>query len=154
MTLAISPPQPKAARPARVEPSLGTTRDPGRLLVVEDDLDYRDLIATALRAAGVPMSVEWVESGFAALSRLRAQRGELSLPRVVILDHRLPGIRGLDVLRAIKHDSHPDIRRVPVAMLTSSARPEDCELAYHEGALSFMTKPHTFEALVRHLDRV
>jgi CheY-like chemotaxis protein len=75
-----------------------------------------------------------------------------SRPHLIILDLKLPKVDGLDVLKALKGD--PELREIPVVILTSSERPEDIESSYRLGANSFVTKPSTAGAFRAGLEQV
>ncbi len=130
--------------------ALGAAADPGveaspaairrgralRILLVEDTPSDARLVREALESGAVPMAVETVEDGEAALTRLHEQRGH---PDLVLLDVGLPGRSGLEVLAELKGD--PALRRIPVVMLTSSAAQADVTRSYDLHANSYLTKP-------------
>jgi len=66
------------------------------------------------------------------------------LPNIILLDLKMPGVDGCDVLRHIKQ--MPYINRVPVVMLSSSAEKEDRMRSYEAGASSYLVKPTSFES--------
>jgi CheY-like chemotaxis protein len=67
-------------------------------------------------------------------------------PDLILLDLYLPKLNGIDALQAIKAD--PDLRRIPIVILTSSKSEVDIRRSYELGASSYLTKPMTFELLV------
>ena len=69
------------------------------------------------------------------------------MPRVILLDLRLPKVDGLEVLRALKAD--PRARLIPVVVLTSSKEDRDVVESYQLGVNSFVSKPVTFEEFAR-----
>jgi two-component system response regulator len=116
------------------------------LLLAEDNPSDTELILESL--AGLRERVFTVEDGVEALdflfSRGRfAGRAQSSMPRVVMLDVKLPKIGGFDVLRALRAD--PRTRRIPVVMLTSSNLERDVARGYELGANSYVQKPVEFD---------
>lgn len=100
------------------------------VLLIEDEPNIAEAIGFLLSRDGIRVS--HAGDGAAALMLLRQD-----LPDLVILDHMLPGMSGLEVLTAVRAD--PASRDVPVMMLT--ARGRDREMAERAGADRFMTKP-------------
>lgn len=100
------------------------------VLLIEDEPNIAEAIRFLLSRDG--LRVSHAAEGAAALVLLRQDR-----PDLVILDHMLPGMSGLEILTAIRAD--PESRDLPVMMLT--ARGRDREMAERAGADRFMTKP-------------
>lgn len=118
------------------------------ILLVEDCADDVILIRRALQKAGVTNPIWSVENGQDAVAYLEgdglyADRVKYPLPFLVLLDLKMPGISGFDVLKWIRH--HPDLNKLRVVVLTSSREIRDVNLAYQLGANSFMVKPLDFE---------
>lgn len=118
------------------------------ILLVEDNQMDIDLTLDAFRAGGTHTSVQVVTTGEAAMDYLRgsgpyADRNCYPFPDVILLDLKLPGISGHDVLEWTK--SEPDLRRIPVIILTSSADLSDREKGYDLGANSYLVKPIEFK---------
>jgi CheY-like chemotaxis protein len=119
-----------------------------RILLVEDNEDHALIIELAIRDAQAEVAeqllVDTLGDGDQALAYLRRE-GEYAardLPDLVLLDIKMPGISGLDVLRTLRTDArHPELRAVPVVMLSTSAQGEDVVRAYREGANEYVTKP-------------
>jgi DNA-binding response OmpR family regulator len=109
-----------------------------RVLVVEDEQPLRELIVLTLSEE---FDCEEVADGEAALERLRA-----SPPELLVLDSMLPGRSGIDVLREMRAD--PQLREVPVLMLSAWQSSEDIDGAIEAGANSFLGKPFRVEELV------
>lgn len=130
-------------QPAPPTPKVAARR--GRamhVLLVEDTPSEARLIRGALEAGAVPIRVEHVADGETALQVLRA--GE-SKPDLVLLDLGLPGLDGHEVLAELKQA--PQLRRIPVIMLTSSAAQTDVTRSYDLHANSYLTKPTSAEDL-------
>jgi CheY-like chemotaxis protein len=117
------------------------------ILLVEDNLDDEALTLRALKRHNVANEVIVARDGTQALDYLfRAAEGSAgggaALPELVLLDIKLPGIDGLEVLRRLRQD--PRTRRLPVVMLTSSVEESDRLASYDLGANSYVRKPVDF----------
>jgi len=118
------------------------------ILLVEDNPDDAALTELALRQ--IPAHLEIARDGQQALDYL--VNDTEPLPRLVLLDLRLPNIDGLEVLRSIRENERT--RLTPVAILTSSSAPNDIVTSYRHGANSYVRKPLTldqFAGLLRQL---
>jgi CheY-like chemotaxis protein len=114
------------------------------ILHVEDEGQDVFLLQRAFRAAGVVNPVQHVRDGEEAIDYLGgtgsyAHRKEPLQPHLVLLDLKLPGKTGLEVLEWIR--AHPILRAMVVIVFSSSPEPEDVERAYHAGANSYIVKP-------------
>lgn len=121
------------------------------LLLVEDNPDDAALTLRAFRQARLLNPVVVVQDGVEALDFLFA-RGAYSertgqpLPKLILLDLKLPRLDGIEVLRAIRADT--GTRLIPVLMLTSSTLEQDLLACYTVGATSYLVKPVDFSAFV------
>jgi two-component system, chemotaxis family, response regulator Rcp1 len=117
------------------------------ILLVEDDREQADLIIDTARVCR--STIEWnvVEDGETALSLLRREGAfsHVKRPALVLLDLNLPGLGGIEVLRAVKDDA--TLRGLPVIVLSSSREPSDIETAYALGVNCYIAKPASFEGL-------
>jgi CheY-like chemotaxis protein len=114
------------------------------ILLVEDDPDDALLTLRALRAVAADAAVEHAADGFAALSRLTAfERAGPARPRLVLLDLKLPGLSGFEVLESVRAES-PE-RGTPVVVLSASREAEDVRRAYAAGANGYLVKSHSAE---------
>lgn len=132
-----------------------TTQNGSPILIVEDDPNDVALLQRAFRKARLVNPVHVVDRGEAAESYLTGDGdyGEASryrTPALILLDLKLPGRSGHEVLRWIR--SRPELSQVPVVILTSSREDADIERAYALGANSYLQKPASFEALLRMVD--
>ena len=103
---------------------------PGHVLLIEDEPNIAEAIRFILSRDG--LRVSHLADGLGALDMMRSDR-----PDLVILDHMLPGMSGLEILGALRAD--PEIGTIPVMMLT--ARGRDREVAERAGADRFISKP-------------
>ena len=110
------------------------------ILLVEDDPDDEELAVTSLQKHHIGR-VRTAHDGVEALAYLHD--GHQELPRVVLLDLKLPKIDGFEVLRRIRE--HPRTRLLPVVVMTSSKQETDRLSCYRCGANSFVTKPIGFD---------
>ena len=112
-----------------------------QILLVEDNPGDVRLTQEALKEAKFRNTVQVVGDGVEALAYLR-QQGKYSAatrPHMVMLDLNMPRMDGREVLEAIKKD--PDLRRIPVVVLTSSEAETDIARAYELYANCYVTKP-------------
>lgn len=119
------------------------TADPPEILLVEDNPNDVELALYAFRKKGLAGCVHVARDGAEALDFL-AHCGAGALPRLVLLDLKLPRFDGLETLRKIKTGAHT--RFLPVVVLTSSLQERDIESAYRLGANSYIVKPIDFAA--------
>lgn len=107
------------------------------LLLVEDSPDDEALSLRAIHKCGVPCTVRVSRHGADALATLRVF--ETPRPDLIVLDFHLPGLNGLEILRAIRQDEKT--RRVPVVVLSSMGSDHDMEDCLDGGANSCVAKP-------------
>jgi len=123
--------------------------EPLEILLVEDNEDHAELVRRALAEHRVANRIRHLSDGQMALDYL-FRRGAFEdpasspRPHVVLLDLRLPRVDGLEVLAVVKTD--PDLRRIPVVVLTTSDAERDLARAYASHANSYLVKPVGFEA--------
>lgn len=121
------------------------------ILLVEDNRMDVELTIDAFGEAKLGNPIHVASTGQEALDYCLgrdqyADRKAFPLPSVVLLDLKLPGIDGFEVLRQIK--STPIIKRIPVIILTSSKEEGDRALSYDNGANSYLVKPVSFEGFL------
>lgn len=113
------------------------------ILLIEDNPMDVDLTRRAFNRRKVINPIEIARDGEEALNYLsRWQSGE-PLPVVILLDINLPKINGLEVLRHYKLS--PEVQKIPIIVLTTSAEDRDIETAYSLGANSYIVKPVDFD---------
>ena len=128
---------------------------PVEILLVEDNPGDVRLMEEALIEAKIRNHLHVVAHGDEALDFLhrRGAYADARRPDLILLDLNLPGIDGRDVLKEIKQD--PDLKRIPVVVLTTSASEEDILKSYDLHANCYVTKPvdmSGFIAVVRSID--
>jgi len=114
---------------------------PIEILLVEDKAEEAEVTMAALRDGRVRNRIHWVEDGVEALAFLRREGRHAAAPHpdLVLLDLQMPRMNGLEVLAEIKQ--HPQWKRIPVVMMTSSDKEQDILTAYNLHANCYVTKP-------------
>jgi CheY-like chemotaxis protein len=124
---------------------------PITILMADDDADDRRLTQEAFEEGRLINDVRFVENGEQLLEYLRktgpyAPPAEAPRPGLILLDLNMPRKDGRTVLKELKSD--PELRQIPVVVLTTSKADEDIYKSYDLGVNSYIVKPVTFEALV------
>ena len=119
------------------------------ILLIEDNADHVELILKALRNNNVVNEVHVVTSGEQAIDFLyqRGAYANAARPGLILLDIKLPGMDGIEFLRRIKAD--PNLKSIPVVMLTTSAGEKEIVESYNCGVNSYIVKPVDFEQFVK-----
>ena len=119
--------------------------------MADDDEDDRLLTQDALAESRVLNELHFVEDGVELLEYLE-RKGKFEdktvspRPGLILLDLNMPRMDGREALEAIK--SNPNLKGIPVVILTTSKQEEDMVKGYNLGAASYITKPVTFDGLV------
>jgi CheY-like chemotaxis protein len=121
------------------------------ILIADDDEDDKMLVREALAVSQLPIDLHAVSDGEELMDYLchRGQYTDNNLaprPSLILLDLNMPKKNGLEVLQEIKND--PELRSIPVIVLTTSKAEENIYHTYNLGANSYIVKPMTFSALV------
>jgi CheY-like chemotaxis protein len=120
------------------------------ILLVEDNPLDIELALAALREHGLTNEIVVARDGVEALDYLYRRNQYAGRPAghplLILLDLKMPRVDGLEVLRQIKHD--PDLRVIPIVMLTSSREEQAIVESYNLGANAYVVKPVAFEAFV------
>ena len=116
-----------------------------RVLIVDDELDLREVMDYSLRMAGY--EVNHAESGASALAS--AQR---YLPDAIVLDNNLPGLDGLAVCEMLRLLA--STRQIPIFLLTALASEQTRKLGLQLGANDYMTKPFSSRELVARVGKL
>ena len=130
---------------------MGTMDEQSTVLLIEDNPDDAALIQHAFRKAGIENPVFVVDDGDKAINYLLGQgeyadRRQFPLPRLILLDLKLPRRSGTEVLSSIR--TMAAVAHTPVIVLTSSNREDDIRKAYEAGANAYLVKPIGGDALV------
>lgn len=123
------------------------------VLLVEDDLNDIFLVKRAFRMARIQNPLQVATDGEEAINYLRgdgkyADRQTFPLPKLIVMDIKMPRRTGFEVLEWVKKDGL--LRRIPIVIVSSSEDPEDINRAYELGANAYMIKPVDYKA-VEHL---
>ena len=128
-----------------------TARAPITILMAEDDPDDRLMTQEAFNECRLGNPLKFATDGEQLMDYLH-RRGEYAddirypMPGLILLDLNMPRKDGREALREIKAD--PELRKIPVVVLTTSKADEDVTASYLDGANSFITKPVSFSALI------
>lgn len=121
-----------------------------RILLAEDNANDVELTLAALRANRLANEVIVVRDGAEAVDYLRRQGSYADrtpgLPALMLLDLKMPKVDGLEVLRIVKED--PELRTLPVVVLTSSREEQDLVRSYDLGVNAYVVKPVDFGAFM------
>lgn len=122
------------------------------ILLVEDNPHDAEMTLRVLRKNHIANRVLHVKDGEQALDFIFAEgvyakRAIKSIPKVVLLDLKLPKVNGIEVLARLKSDERTKI--IPVVMLTSSREDSDLQKCYELGVNSYVVKPVGFEYFVK-----
>lgn len=123
--------------------------EPGPILYVEDNVDDVLFFRMALKRTGCPAALRVARDGDEAVAFLR---GTEPRPLLIVLDIKIPGPTGLEVLAWVRED--PTLRGIPVVMLTSSREERDIARARELGAADYLVKPTEFPRLVGILEGI
>ncbi|HUX53789.1 MAG TPA: response regulator [Williamwhitmania sp.] len=120
------------------------------ILLAEDNLNDVELTLSALEDLNIANKVVVVHDGVEALEYLRREgkykeRSEEN-PGVVLLDIKMPRMDGIEVLKTIRQD--PNLKKIPVVMLTSSREENDLVRTYEMGVNAYVVKPVDFNQFV------
>jgi len=118
------------------------------ILLVEDNMSDAELIIRALRKVNLANHLIHVKDGEEALDFIFArgkfvERQMKNIPRVILLDIKMPKVDGIEVLRSIK--TNDATKFIPVVIMTSSKEEQDIVKSYELGVNSFVVKPVDFD---------
>jgi CheY-like chemotaxis protein len=130
------------------------TVEPIRILMAEDDPEDQMFVRKAFREARSINVLACVNDGEELLQYLRRQGkyAKAAPPDVLLLDLNMPKMDGMEALKEIKSD--PDLKSIPVVILTTSAADEDIIRSYDLGASSYIQKPVTFEKMLEVVETI
>lgn len=126
------------------------------VLLVDDDQLDADLTMRALRRESLAERIFWAKDGQEALDFVyRAgsfRNRDGAIPKVILLDIKMPKVDGIEVLRRLKSDD--GTRFIPIVIMTSSGRDRDVHESYSLGANAYVVKPIEYEDLTSTVTRL
>jgi two-component system, response regulator len=125
---------------------------PVDILVIDDNPNDLDLTVYAFKRSETVYCLQSARDGVEAIDFIfctgeYASRNQTNLPRLILLDLKLPRLDGWDVLQRVKSD--PRTRHIPVVVLTSSSDQNDMARCYQMGANSYVVKPVDFDEFLQ-----
>lgn len=122
------------------------------ILMADDDDDDRLMAHDAIMEGRIINDFRFVKDGVELLEYLRREGDYVDpsispRPHLILLDLNMPRMDGREALTEIKND--PKLKSIPVVILTTSKQEEDKVKGYHLGAASYITKPVSFDGLVK-----
>ena len=127
------------------------------ILLVEDNPTDAEMTLRALRRNNLANKVHWVKDGEQALEFMfrtgaYAGRDPATVPKLIMLDIKMPKVDGIEVLRRLK--AHDETRTVPVVVMTSSNEERDVVESYRLGVNSYIVKPVQFESFLETVAKI
>lgn len=114
------------------------------ILIIENDPDDAELTIKALKRKRIQNEIRWINNGPEAVDFILCKgkysnRSESDLPLFIMLDLKMPGMDGHEVLKVLKNN--PLSKKIPIIIFTSSNEPRDLDQSYSNGANSYIQKP-------------
>ena len=127
------------------------------ILLAEDNAEDAEMTLRALKRNNLGNKVRWVKDGEQALEFIfrtgaYAGRDPAAIPKLVMLDIKMPKVDGIEVLRRLKAD--PATQKIPVVVMTSSNEERDVVESYRLGVNSYIVKPVQFEAFLETVAKI
>ena len=120
------------------------------ILIAEDDADDRFLLKAAFEENEYKDKLEFVENGVEMieyLHKIATGGNEVLLPRFILLDLNMPKKDGREVLKEIKQN--PNLNKIPIIIFSTTNNEQEMRRCYELGANSYITKPNSFESLIK-----
>lgn len=121
------------------------------ILIAEDDADDRFLLQAAFEENGFTDRLQFVDNGVELMDFLSTLRGDTDnaalLPKFILLDLNMPKKDGREVLKEIKQ--HPNLKKIPVVIFSTTNNEQEMRRCYELGANSYITKPNSFDHLLK-----
>jgi CheY-like chemotaxis protein len=124
------------------------------ILVADDDPDDQEMLAERFRRTNPEIGFRWMANGYEVLDFLRSCPTE-NLPRLMVIDYKMPGITGAEVLQCIQHEER--YRHIPKVIWSTSNNQEYTDKALNSGADGYFPKPAdtaSFDQLVSRLSQL
>lgn len=127
------------------------------VLLVEDDSADQEIILRVVQESGFAANVDIVASGNEAIEYLFKKVGQNrsvgeGFPDLIFLDLNLPGMSGFEILQRLKDE--PEVKDIPVIVLSTSNAEEDINKSYSLGASSYVTKPASLQGFVEAMRQI
>lgn len=122
------------------------------ILMAEDDDGHARLVEERFDSVGVKNPIVRFRDGAEAWEYLSGPGIENGGEYLLLLDIRMPGLDGIEILRRIKSDAR--LKTIPVIMLTTTDDPKEVEACYKYGCNSYLTKPVEFEKFAEVIKRL
>ncbi len=124
------------------------------ILIADDDMDDQYMIKQAFSSIHLNENVHTVNDGVELLDYLhkkgKYKGANILVPKVILLDLNMPKKDGRECLKEIK--TNPKFSKIPVIIYSTSSNPDDISYAYEMGASSYITKPYSYQELVKIMD--
>ncbi|MDP2089332.1 MAG: response regulator [Flavobacteriaceae bacterium] len=122
------------------------------ILLIEDNMNDAELTIRALRKNNLANKLAHLKDGAEAIDFIFAEgnysgRKVENVPKVILLDLKMPKVNGIEVLKKIKSDERT--KKIPIVVLTSSKEDPDIQECYRLGVNSYVVKPVQFEQFVK-----
>jgi len=121
------------------------------IILVEDNPDEAGLTIRALKKYNLANHLLHLQDGEEALNFIFSEK-LAGLPKVIILDLKMPKVDGMEVLRKLKSDEH--YKMIPVVVLTSSKEERDIVESYKLGVNAYIVKPVDFDKFVKAISEI
>lgn len=122
------------------------------ILLIEDNPMDVDLTRRAFTRRKLAHPIQVARDGEEALGYIQQWEAHNPPPILILLDLKLPKVDGLEVLRQLK--THAIFRTIPVVILTTSTEESDIQVAYQEGANSYIVKPVDFDQFMQIVENI
>lgn len=127
--------------------------DNAMIIIAEDDVDDRFLVKAAFEESGYTGTLMFAENGVELLDLLNGPVKETGqVPHLILLDLNMPKKDGRESLKEIKNN--PSLRKIPVVIFSTTNNAQEMARCYELGANSYITKPNSFEQLIKILSTI
>ena len=120
------------------------------ILIAEDDVDDRFLLQSAFDENGFTDKLHFVQNGVELIDylyKLLSDENGVKMPRFILLDLNMPKKDGREVLKEIKQNN--SLKNIPVIIFSTTNNEQEMKRCYELGANSYITKPNSFENLIK-----